>query len=177
MVNILHFNEAIEVAASLQKDAVVLLALHPGDTTPLRIYEDLVTYAPVSVKVRLVASDVLTAGTMLPGVDAVIESASTIGIQAACLRIPVAESFSLIALNRLEQSTGSRSWPLVGQGVAVLLSDDKRLRDMQFQLLCDKDRRNALLHCAERVYPRPTDPQAPLRAMHQSILSIKTVLT
>ena len=56
---------------------------------------------------------------MIPGCDIVVESASTIGIEAACQRKPVVDFFTPDGLANLERQTRSTLWPPVELGAAL----------------------------------------------------------
>jgi hypothetical protein len=117
-VNLLHFKKAAEIARL--SDAVALISLHPGDKNLVETYEDAVG---TGMHTRLISASAMSGSNILPGVDWVLESASGIGIEAACQRIPVFTWFSLAAKTRLKDATGSDEWPLCTERISCLLSE------------------------------------------------------
>lgn len=173
-VNMLHWKGVIEALALEPRDErnywKVFLSVHPGDQNGADAYKSLVNYRE-GVSVRVVTKDLLSASHMLPGVDLVIESASTIGIEAACQRKPVIDYFSEIALARLEETSGSRKWEPCELGVArrvdgrpsVLLST---INDLFFGGAREMRRRQ------EEVYPEPQQRGSAVRAMATTLQEI-----
>lgn len=103
------------------KNAKVIICVHPGEDRDGSLgrtdhYKQMTSKTDfdfiVVEKQEVTSSNVLDAG------DLVIESASTLGIEAAHLRIPVIDMFSERALTRLERAIGSRSWELCELGCA-----------------------------------------------------------
>lgn len=152
VVNILVWGLLVEACANIP-GALVLLAPHPGDRacdaidpavlkqvagalfTSLGevvaafaaranagIYTDLVEFA--GLPVRLLGKDVKTSD-LLPGADLVAEWGSTIGIEAAHLRIPIVSISTRIGRRRLASISGSEEWELCRLGVSdrVCLAD------------------------------------------------------
>lgn len=169
-VNILHGQKAIEVAGQTGV-GLVTISPHPGDMTPLEDYYSVAKGAPVSV--RFVTMNEMPCSDLIPGVDLVFESASTIGIEAVCQRVPVVDWFSDIALARLEKATGSRLWPLCEQGAALLYqnSDDLGLITSRIRGE-DNDYRSRL----EVLYPQPARKGIALEKMIEAIEKV-AVLT
>ena len=165
-VNLLHLGGVIEAVSRMDKDHkhwYVLFSKHPGDPNSTDAYGDLVKYSRSPL--RVVTKEEFSGSDMISGADVVIESASTMGIEAACQRIPVIEYFSEIALNRLEEANGIREWELVKLGAArevrgnitdlfntildlLLYGGDKKLREVQ-----------------ERVFPKPAELGTSLKIM------------
>ena len=166
-VNLLHLGGVIEALSRLHKDPShhkVFFSKHPGDPNSADTYIDLVKYSRSPF--RVVTKEEFSGSDMIAGADIVIESASTMGIEAACQRVPVIEYFTEIALNRLEEANGVREWELVRLGAArevrgnvthlfnailVLLfydGGDKKLREVQ-----------------ERVFPKPAELGTSLKIM------------
>ncbi len=145
VVNILVWGLLIEACANIP-GALVLLAPHPGDRAcdaidpavlkqvagalftslgevvaafaaraSAGIYTDLVEFA--GLPVRLLGKDVKTSD-LLPGADLVAEWGSTIGIEAAHLRIPIVSISTRIGRKRLASISGSEEWELSRLGVA-----------------------------------------------------------
>jgi hypothetical protein len=140
------------VASSQAGFHLVVICPHPGDTTPLEDY-----YNPVcrnaATNIRIVTKEQMSGPDLLPGVDLVFESASTIGIEAVCQRIPVVDWFSEIGLERLTKATGSSTWPLCAQGSSFLYKDSDDLdvvRSMANGTAADYQR------LVDELYPKPT---------------------
>lgn len=83
--NILHLGGVIEAVSRLDKNPSrykVFFSKHPGDLNSIDVYGDLVKYSRSLV--RVVTKEEFLGSDMIPGADVVIESASTMGIEAAC---------------------------------------------------------------------------------------------
>ncbi len=170
-VNILHGQKAIEVAGQTGV-GVVIISPHPSDITSLEDY-----YGPVcrasKVNIRFITKDQMSGPDLIPGSDVVFESASTIGIEAVCQRIPVVDWFSDIALARLEKTTGSRLWPLCEQGAALLYQNSNDLGTITSRIRGeDNDYRSRL----EVLYPKPARMGIALEKMIEAIEKV-AVLT
>lgn len=173
VVNILHWGGVIEALSDLSTDPKhwkIFLALHPGDKTPPDFYQDLVTHSRVPAKI--VAKEFLSSSEMLSGCDLVIESCSTIGIEAACLRKPVISYLSEIALGRLEKGSGSRSWELCVLGVAEeVRGEPMQLANCVGNLLDYGGAASLLVRQAE-VYPEPPERGSAVRKMIATLAEI-----
>lgn len=99
---------------------------HPGDRTPDEVYKSLADFG------RLGWAD----GNLVPYADIVVESASTVGIEAACRRIPAISVFSELATRRLEKTTGSREWPLCQCGCSLRTSVGRLGSAIEQLMLC-----------------------------------------
>ncbi len=170
-VNILHGKKAIEVAGQTGV-GLVIISPHPRDENPLEDYYEPVCKAS-RVNIRFITQDQMSGPDLIPGADIVFESASTIGIEAVCQRVPVVDWFSEIALARLERATGSRLWPLCEQGAALLYqnSDDLGLITSRIRGE-DNDYRIRL----EVLYPKPERKGIALEKMIEAIEKV-AVLT
>lgn len=122
-INILHFTRAVEEFPCAHSKTVVILSLHGGDKTDPLVYTTLKDYAPLGVIVKIIPSKEMSGSDILPGVDLVYASASTIEIEAVCQRIPVASYISSIARRRLRKTTGNDVWELTEQGVSFNVED------------------------------------------------------
>ncbi|MBI4122659.1 MAG: hypothetical protein HY462_01540 [Parcubacteria group bacterium] len=159
-VNRLHFTGAIEAAAKLNRMAVVVIAIHPGDKNGRAIYEDL-----ASDCVRLAEKKDISADDAVAGADIIVSSASTVGITGACQRKPVVNFFTEPALKRLESATGSRSWPGVDDGTELqVIEDTGELAQVMAELLDGRGRGVSLREAQERAYPQPEGGSAALIA-------------
>lgn len=118
-VNTLHFKKAAEIARA--SGATALISLHPGDKNSVEAYEGSIG---TGMHIRFIPASVMKGSEILPGVDWVLESASGIGVEAACQRIPIFTWFSPAAKARLKEATGSEEWPLCTEGVSCLLPED-----------------------------------------------------
>lgn len=173
-IDTLHWGAVIE-ALSMEPTAEkwkVFFSAHPGSQYLPEDYTELINYSK-RVSVRLVAKDFMSASDMLPGVDIVINSASTIGIEAACQRKPVIEYFTEIALARLEESIHSRNWPTWELGVAAKVNGNPerllcKIRDLLFYGGFVSMRKRQ-----EEVYPAPQEKGSAVRKMVETLMMIK----
>ncbi len=176
VVNIQHFGGTISAANMMYKypdDCVVVLSVHPGDEYYRKdphIYDGLARYSKTPV--LIVPQERMSGSELIAGCDVVVESASTIGIEAVCQRKPVIEFFSETALGRLEELTGSREWELCcEQGVAEnILYDPSALSSAMHNALVGSDA--ALLRkLQEELYPAPKEKGIAIRMMVDALRS------
>lgn len=174
VVNILHAGGVIDVLSQSSEisSCQVILAHHPGDKNPPEAYADLTISEDVLV--RVVAKQEMTTSNILVGSDLVVESASTLGIEAAHQRTPVISYFSEIALAHLERQTGSREWEPCKLGVSYLVQPGRRSLYGLIALLLGKDSylRDELSKQQEAVYPVPKEKGTAVRKMADALESI-----
>ena len=180
VVNILHAGGVIEATSRIARDDsrwfVVILGIHPGDKNPLELYQGLM--GATAVIVRIVPKSEMPSSQVLVGADLVVESASTLGIEAAHLRIPVVDYFTEIALSRMEASSGSRRWgpcelcvaiPIYGGSVdklAQVIEDILNFSDAQ--PLPSRTTLDLLVR-QEAVYPRPPEKGTAVKIMADTL--------
>ncbi len=177
-VNILHGQKAIEVASQTGV-GLVIIGTHPGDMTPLEEYYPVANGAPVAV--RFITKTEMSGSDLLPGVDLVFESASTIGIEAVCQRIPVVDWFSDIALERLRKATGSDRWPLCEQRASLLYSGDEHIdvvKNMIGRVSYEHDYEYGIVgywDLLDRLYPKPARKGIALEKMMAEIEKVAVI--
>jgi len=165
-INMLCWGGVIEALSSepVAEMWKVFLSVHPMDANGADAYRELAKYSK-RVPVRIMTKDHMSSSDMIPGSDFVIESASTVGIEAACQRKPVIEYFSEIGLTRLEGDTGSRSWDLCESGAALrVVGNPNNLISVIHQVLLyggGKEMRSR----QEELYPAPPEKGAAVRTM------------
>lgn len=118
--NVIQFGATIDAVRSLgwENNTEVILALHPGDLNDSKLYDELVVNA--GCPVRIIGKHVgINTGEILVGCDLVIEFTSTIGIQAACLRLPIIEFCSTIAMRGKLPVHGKSPWYLAEKGASL----------------------------------------------------------
>lgn len=166
-INRLHFTGVASAVAELGREVVVIVSLHPGLTAADRdMYASI--FSGIAARVVHRETDGLTSDDLIAGADVVIPSASTIGVAAACQRVPVVNYFTEAALDRLERATGSREWPAVRDGTELLVIDDpKKLAEITNGIL---DGKISLSKAQENIFPRPVTGAA--EAIAEAIRSI-----
>lgn len=150
-------------------DQLVDRLVKTAEASYLTNYNDLVNYSK-RVPIKVVTRDFMSASDMLPGADLVIDSGSTVAIEAACQRIPVISYFSEIALARLEETSGSRDWELCKLGVAYGVygnTSDHLIRYVDDLLLADSLAR--MQRRQEEVYPKPQEKGSAVRKMVETL--------
>ncbi len=169
-VNILHFGAVIGAVRQLVGQKRVILSLHPKDPNPVELYKELVELS--SVPLQVAETSTLD---ILPGVDLVVQSASTIGVAAAIQRIPVIDFFSEIALARMEKVTGAREWKLCQKGVSkAVCSYPTTLADWMNAYLGGPfgrltEEMKIMRQNQEKVFPKPSERGAAVRIMADHI--------
>lgn len=181
IINILHFGAVIDAmnrAADNLKyrnknnNFKVVFALHPGDQNKMEAYADLSKYSRVPV--FIMTKEHASTSLILPGCDLVVESASTLGIEAACQRIPVIDYFTETALSRLEEATGSREWDLCKAGAAIRVLDTDTL-EAGIVLLVENSKIVTLQVRQEMAFPKPPEKGAAIRAMVRTLQELVNV--
>lgn len=109
------------------------LAPHPGDSTPDYFYRNLLQeYEALS---QILARTGHLEDLGLEAADLVIQSASTIGIIAACWGIPVIDFIDKAHADRLERITGQRNWPPTEAGASLLCTHHEEMVHLIASLL------------------------------------------
>lgn len=144
VVNIRMWSELVD---TLYNDKVsgtyfhLLLAPHPGDPTPLSVYDDLIKYSPIPTEI--ITREIMSSSDILPGIDVLVECGSTLAIEAAHLRKLVISFFTPLALARLEKMTGSREWEPCNLGVSEKIVSSNRMGGLKIKYMlaeCDQQR-------------------------------------
>ena len=151
MVNILLWGCLVEAVSWVKlavEDVTVLLSQHPGDNNPVDAYVELVRCSPVKT-VFIGKSDGSTSD-ILPAADAVVEFASSIGIEAACQRIPIVNFFMHALLNQ----RGIESWDLCNVGASYEAINAESLWHLIEMSLINPDRLRAKQVSA---FPQPPE--------------------
>ncbi len=171
-VNMLHFSGVIEAVGfsklSTLKRCKIFLALHPGDLNSKSAYDDLVAFSPIPVVV--ITKEVMSVSDLVSGSDMVVESASTVGIEAAHQRKPVINYFSELALQRLEKVSGSREWMPCKLGVAAEVRGSPQELGLRMYKLLIMNEFIPMRIRQEEMYPRPSVKGTALRLMREVIM-------
>lgn len=123
-VNRLHISGVAESARQLGRKTELVIAMHPGDQNRSESYQESLGDVTAHFIAKKNYEELGMKGDdLVAGADVVVPSASTVGVTAACQRIPVVNYFSEVALARLEAATGSRQWPPVADGTEAEVSD------------------------------------------------------
>lgn len=120
-LNLKLWCDCIDGVAPFGSEAIrphVVLARHPGDTTPEAVYESLIslgTHDGVRVSMAPVAAD-----RIVPAASVVVHlGVSSVAVHAACRRIPVIDlTQSHLLQELLRRNTGNSSTPLARAGGA-----------------------------------------------------------
>lgn len=159
-VNMLLFGGVIDAAIMLgEAYGQVFVSLHPGDKNPPKLYKELADYSPIPVK--FVLRDFMSGSEMIPGADVVVESASTIGIEAACQRVPVVEYFTYAGRGNWKRQAGSVDYEPCELDIAVEASLDTRQFSEVLNLILAKgdewDVCRIMLERQREVFPKPVE--------------------
>ena len=169
-VNTIHWQAAIEAAIRLGRKIQVVLGLHPRDPEGKDGYSALESLAQNSgVQVRFLQG--LSSSELLPGIDLMVSSASTLDYEAACLRIPVITFFSKEALERRKKDTGETSWEPCESGISHEIKDSppEVLANAMKELLENPETMQKL---QEEVYPKPPAKGAAVRIMAEYLAKL-----
>ncbi|MEK7078036.1 MAG: hypothetical protein AAB911_00525 [Patescibacteria group bacterium] len=157
--NMLLFGAVIEAANQPGSGYRVVLTLHPGDSNPSEIYADLVKYSRTLVLV--IPKEMLSGSEIIPGCDVVVQSGSTIGIEAACQRKPVIEYLTYVGLGNWERQTGSRKMETIELGIAGELRAFHGIHELSLYIHqltgAEHIARLGSLAQQEKVFPQPAE--------------------
>jgi hypothetical protein len=130
VLNILLWGTIIEAASGtdvlgmLRHDVRVICSLHPGDPNDPQLYQSLTNGDREGLQIEIIPASKMKGSEMLPGIDLVIESFSTIGIEAAHQRIPVIACLTRLARHRYYQQSQRHDWPPYEMGAARVFKND-----------------------------------------------------
>lgn len=102
------------------------------------------------------SEDKISTSDLLPAADLVVATMSTIEQEAACLRIPVIEYLTNIALDRMEKNFGTRDWEACEQGIAENINGDSdSLAEAISDYFCIGEMGESMKNAQELHYPKP----------------------
>lgn len=172
--------EALSLLATKDQHFQLALATHPGDRTPcavdattqteMKLYEELVSFSPIPVQV--VSKNILTTSDMVPGADIIVEFGSSIGIEGAYQGIPVVTLGFEILFRRTEQTNGTRTLEMVGDGLSELVVADASKLAGTIRRLLTPDGFAQMRARQLELCPKPTKRGAALRRMAQVITNL-----
>ena len=165
ILNILLFALTIEAVGLLGRRIRVILGMHPGDPNPISSYTGLARCVPKNVSVSFVSREakegvpedmdfrVLPTPRVLPGMDLVVTFTSTLGLEAACQRIPVIcffPGYGLVQVRKEWEQCRNKT------AIAVYGSSPKELAEELDRILVpNSDLRNKLIQRQKQVYSKP----------------------
>lgn len=158
--NMIQFGATIDAVHKLKwaRKTDIVIGLHPGDPNDPKLYDELVERA--GCVVRIIGRHVgISTSDILVGCDLVVEFTSTIGIQAACLRIPVIDFCSTIAMGGKSPVEGEDPWRLVkgGASMPIYFGSSEALAVTMSRLdhLGETSLLRTLLNNQEHMFPVP----------------------
>ncbi len=155
--NILLFGAVVE-AASLCQGRSILLSIHPGDKKEhLSAYESLVNLASATVQTKIITKEMMPTSELLVGCDIVVQSMSTVGHHAACLRIPVIDFLTKIDIERYKrENSDSAGWWLSEVNASIRIWGDTMQLSATIEQLTNHGLQNIKLRQAqEKAFPKP----------------------
>ncbi len=121
VTNMLLWSGVITAAASYERNsgqkARVVLSRHPGERNMQDLYQDLIDLADCKVQF----SGERSSSDALAGADLAVSSYSEVGIQAACLRIPVIDYVSPFAAKWWENLRAGGRWEPSEEGASCMV--------------------------------------------------------
>lgn len=154
-----------------EQEIQLLLTLHPGDRTDLKLYDELVELS--SVPTRIIPRDVLTGSEMIPGVDLVVDFGGSIGIEAAYSRVPVISLEFEVLFISLERKNGNRLREAVEAGAAMGV--DPAGLEEAIRLLLGPEGVANMKKRQETSYPKPIERGVALKRIADAITRIAQV--
>ncbi len=141
----------------------VFITLHPGDLNSLDGYSEFVKSGVAGITKKVIPSSAL-----VPPVDIIVESASDVGVEAACQRKPVIDYFTEKALDRLEESTGSRKWVVCEKGASEAIYNPDKLASAIARLLTTEGYA-PMCERQEALFPAPAEKGSATKIMAETI--------
>ena len=172
IVNILHLGGVVEaVVMTGRNDLHVVAVLHPGDRNDIDIYNDLTENSQMPVV--FISSEEMSAPDLVSITDVMVESASTFFVGAAFQQKPCISYFTEIALNRIEQRTGSREWKPCEEGVSIEIHGNPKKLAKKINELLDPNTDTAirLREMQKKLYPKPAKNGQAVDLMMKVLLS------
>ncbi len=167
--NILQFGATIDAIQKLgwENKVKLFFALHPGDTNDYKFYYELVRHANCDC---LILDGPDETDKILSVSDLVIEFTSTVGIKAACLRLPVIDFCSTIAMRGKKPVEGVSPWKLAEYGATEPIyygsSTDLAKAMLNLEVTSFHQRRNQ-----EKMFPKPdsSEPGSAIQKMCEAL--------
>ena len=164
----LELLKALDAALTSGKNSLlpwkVIVGIHPGDQN---YKNDPLIYAKsfgAKVPMRFVARDEMATMDVIPGADYVVDTpGSSIGINAACLRVPVICYCSETALDGLQQSIAKRSWRPCDLGVMLPIYNLSDLAGAFNQSF------SPMIEHQKKIYPKPAEKGRAIRIMAETL--------
>jgi hypothetical protein len=163
--------------SEMEKDFQLLITMHPGDPVlgslktngePLGLYEELISYSPVPV--RMVTKAEFSTTELVPTADLVVEFGSAIGIDAAYQQIPVVSLGFSIWENYFEKFSGKKTIEAVEAGISILANPDS-LKEIMHKLLIGFGSEE-LKQQQQKMYPKPAEKHMAVKAMTAALLQM-----
>ena len=150
--------------------ARLVLSVHPGDPNPLDQYR--AVSANLGVQVFFATKGVLRGSDVLSRADVLIESSGSLGIEAACKRVPAINYLTPEAYDLIEREIGEREWPTCAHGTSHKVdADPEALRS----ILESPDKLSSLRSRQEELYPEPKPGTKP-RAVSMMANAVEEIL-
>jgi hypothetical protein len=162
--------DALSLLAAGGQSFQLVLATHPGDRTPMPLYDELVSFSPVPA--RIVGKDVLTTSDMVPGADIIVEFGTSIGIEGAYQNVPVVSLGFGVLFRRLEQASGNRIPEAVSDGLSELVVADVNTLADKIEDLLTPGGFAQMRARQQELCPKPTERGAALRKIAEAIAQI-----
>ena len=174
-VNRIHFGAVIDAVSTLADCHWwrPVFMLHPGDQNSPAAYEDVV-FKNEKVTSKLMPGKLtkelgLAALDVINACDFMAASASTAGVEAACLRKPVADFFSPPGLKRIKEQTGGDTWPPCDFGVSRATHSASELAEAMQSLMSPGGFEEMLERQFEH-FPKPAERGQAIRKMTEAVL-------
>ncbi|QQG46252.1 MAG: hypothetical protein HYY55_00175 [Candidatus Niyogibacteria bacterium] len=159
-----NLNGALAAGKNNYSLRTIIIGIHPGDQNyrnDPRIYAKILS--PI-FRALFVPKDKMPTMDIIPGADYVVDTpGSSIGINAACLRVPVICYCSKEALDSLEESTTKRSWRPCESGVILPVYSPDEL-----SLAFGQDF-TAMIERQKEIYPAPQEKGRAVKIMAETI--------
>ena len=153
-----HYNTELfaavaEATLRLDRPCRVIISFHPSDKTPPEQYAETIRRWP---HVSAVPREAMLADDIVAGCDLVIGLIPTLGVNAACQRIPVINYLNPETVPIVERNSGGTVWPAVKYGIEAQVFESADELANAIRLLTDPSSHAAqqMRKRQEFVYPR-----------------------
>lgn len=168
VINVLLWGSILDAVEPLD-NVLVLASVHPRDKSPIKEYEKLADWS--TDRLQVVVSDPndpesMSGSNILPGANVVIDSGSTIALEAAALRIPVLTYSSEISLGRRQKDNGTRLVEMAKLGLTNQRHGVRAVHDLGCEVRSVYYRKlNAVKRRQEEVFPQAEEPDQAVKKM------------
>lgn len=173
-INILLLDAVIEASLKLAPWKFrIIFTPHPGDQNDRKFYMEIFSFTCTdTVKAEIIEKDTMSSTVAVVGADLVVDSASTIGIQAAFIRTPAITFLNKVVLGRMLLIEGTQLWEPCELGVSQCVTNDLVMLASAIESLLTPSGFAEMRLCQEKKFPQPPEKGSACRIITESIKEV-----